>query len=126
MEEVIFSTLPQHFYLIIPLSLFSNLPQYLIIQLSLFSNLPQYLIISLSLFSIQYLTNSLSFFSTLPQYLIISLLLISTLPQYLTTSNMPGLLPPAIRAADCEEQLCDCENKGELHLPGTHRANLSS
>ena len=39
---------------------------------------------------------------------------------------MAGLLPPAIRPAHCEEQLCHRENEGELLVPGTHRANLSS
>ena len=39
---------------------------------------------------------------------------------------MAGVLPPAIRPAHCEEQLCDRENEGELLVPGTHRANLSS
>ena len=38
---------------------------------------------------------------------------------------MAGVLPPAIRPAHCEEQLCDRENEGELLVPGTHRANLS-
>ena len=38
---------------------------------------------------------------------------------------MAGVLPPAIRPAHCEEQLCHRENEGELLVPGTHRANLS-